>query len=620
MIVNSAKPTDVFEAELRGRYELEYNSKEYVGIVSGPLSDNLKGRLAATYQDMGGYMDNLVRGSEDPEVENSSIRGSLVWSPTDTVEVYTKLEYSEQETTGANTQFTSTAGNFRGLVNHTDIITPLENSRFDDKTTSDSVHEEYSDTDTLNVAIQIDWQLDSGATFTSLTGYSEYDLESLMDGDTSDLHMFESIGDEEFEQISQEFRLTSPGGETLDYIVGVYWETQELDNGKATDISLLPVGDYLPLPTMAVQMRANQPFEQDADTAAAFGQLTWRFMDDWALTGGVRYAYVDKDASISNVISELGESEAPDDFWINLVAGQLLQAIPGELEDDRSTDNLSYSANLAWDYSDEGMAYLRYARGYKSGGFNPENKSMDPDIFEFDDEEVNSIELGAKMTLLDGAASLNMALFYTEMSDLQVSSFVDSGFIVGNAAESTSQGFEAEARWMAAPYLNFALSVGYLDSEYDDFPGAPCTVDQLATDDPVAAGCDGWTATNPGVGTTNRKGQIAGRSPEWTSTFITNVIFPVGDSMVFRGTLDVLYEDELNEKISPNYQDSYYKINARLALASASDTWEIALVGKNLNDETTYAVGFGAGFFSGSWVKSRMMPRTYALDLTYRFQ
>ena len=259
MIINSAKPTDVFEAELRGRYEFEYESKEYVGIVSGPLTDNLRGRLAATYQDFGGYMDNLVRGSEDPEVENSSIRGSLSWSPTDEVEVYAKLEYSEQETKGANTQFTSTAGNFRGLVDHTDLITPLEDSRFDDKTTLDSPHEEFSDTDSLNVAIQVDWELDSGATFTSLTGYSDYDSDSLMDGDTSDLYLFEAIGDEEFEQFSQEFRLASAGGETLDYIVGVYLETQELTGRGRTDISLVPLADYLPSPTFAIETSASPP-------------------------------------------------------------------------------------------------------------------------------------------------------------------------------------------------------------------------------------------------------------------------------------------------------------------------------------------------------------------------
>jgi len=617
MIINSARPTDTFEAELRGRHEAEYSSREYVGMVSGPLTDTVRGRLAATYQDFGGYMDNLVSNAEDPEIENQSIRASLEWDITDNVSAYAKVDYAEQGTTGSNTQFTDTGGLFRGLVPHAAVITPLEDGVFDDKTTLDGFNDEFSDTESLNVIVQVDWDFESGVTLTSITGYSEYDVKSLMDGDTSDLRLFEALSDEEFEQVNQEFRLASPGGETLDYIVGVYLESQDLKSINSVDISLLPLASFGVPPA---QITVNPPFEQESDTQAIFGEMTWNFTDDWSFTGGLRYEKSEKEGSLANIISDFGGTEQTTNPFILGVAGGLLQFFPGQLEDDRSTNNLSYTANVSWNYSDDGMAYLRYARGYKSGGFNPSNKSLDADIFEYDDEEVNSIELGAKLTLLDGVASLNLALFHTEMSNLQVSSFVDSGFIVGNAAESTSKGFEAEGRWIATEYLDFSLSLGYLDSIYDDFPGAPCTITQLSSADPVAAGCIGYTPENPGLGLTNQKGETAGRSPEWTSTFAANFHYPIGKSLVFKGSLDLLYEDELNEKASPNYQGSYHKINARLALANAADTWEIALVGKNLNDEATYAGGFGAGFFTGSWVKSRLPPRTVALDFTYRFQ
>jgi len=84
-------------------------------------------------------------------------------------------------------------------------------------------------------------------------------------------------------------------------------------------------------------------------------------------------------------------------------------------------------------------------------------------------------------------------------------------------------------------------------------------------------------------------------------------------------SVDLQYEDEVNERLDPNYQDSYYKINARLALASEDQKWAVALIGKNLNDEITYGNGAGVGFFTGSWFKNRQQGRTIALDLTYRF-
>ena len=620
MIMNSARPTVELEGEVRASYEFEYGSEEYTGIVSGPLGDRLSGRLAGKIQKFDGYMDNLVRDTEEPEVENTAIRGGLVWEASDTIEVFTKLEYAEQETVGNNTQLTSTAGNFRGLIDHADVITPLEDGRFDDKNTLNSWNEEGTETESLNGVLQVDWDLDS-FTLTSLTAYSDYESDFVLDGDSSDYLFIEQGQYENFEQISQEFRLTSPGGERLDYILGVYLETQELTVDTPTDISLAALSAInvpgSPVPPLELGQRPT--YDQDAETAAVFGELTWRMADNWNLTGGIRYAYDKKEATLVTRTTEIFQREQTDNPVLIGVAGQLLNRTDGVLDDDRSTDNVSYSVNLTWDYSDDGMAYLRTARGFKSGGFNPNVPDVDPDKFEYDDEEVNSVELGAKMTLLDGAATLNMAAFYTELTDLQVSSFVDSGFIVGNAAESTSQGVEIEGRWQAAPFLDFALSVAYLDSTYDDFPGAPCTAGQLAADDPVAAGCEGWTASNPTGGTTNLKGETAGRAPEWTGTFITNLTLPVGDSMIFRGTLDLLFEDELNEKPDPNYQDSYTKVNARLAQASVEETWAIAVVGKNLTDETTFGNGFGVGFFSGSWAKNRQPPRTVALDLSYRF-
>ncbi|MEH6567454.1 MAG: TonB-dependent receptor [Halioglobus sp.] len=636
MIINSARPTNEFEAELRAQHEFEYDSQEYNGMVSGPLTDRLSGRLAAKYLDSGGYMDNLDRNTEEPEVESLGLRGSLMFDATDNLQVYGKVEYSEVERTGGNGQLTNIDGNFRGLIKHTDVLTPLEDARFDDKNTSNSFRPEGADLESFNATVQVDWDLGKH-TLTSLTSYSEYETTTVVDGDFSNILFLEQRPDEDFEQISQEFRLSSPGGETLDYIVGAYFESQELDSLIVTDLNLIALSavNVPGSPVPAVQTGISAPYEQESETAALFGQLSWNMAEDWTLTAGLRYAHDEKDADLSLRLTDFNSTQDLQDPFTRAVVTGLVGRVGFETGDDRSSDNLSYSANLAWDYSDNGMAYLRIARGYKTGGFNaattvtaPLAPGEVPDDFEYDDEEVNSIELGAKMTLLDGAAELNLAAFYTELTDLQVSTFVDSGFVVGNAAESTSQGIEAEARWAAAPFLNFSLSLAYLDSKYDDFPGAPCTAAQTLQGDGsgsaqdiaavVGAGCEGYTGG--ATGTTNLKGEVAGRAPEISGTFITNLILPVGQSMLFRASVDVLYEDELNEKTSPNYQDSYYKINSRLALASNEGNWVVALIGKNLTDEITYGNGAGVGFFTGSWFKNRQQPRTVALDLTYRFK
>lgn len=100
--------------------------------------------------------------------------------------------------------------------------------------------------------------------------------------------------------------------------------------------------------------------------------------------------------------------------------------------------------------------------------------------------------------------------------------------------------------------------------------------------------------------------------------FISNLIFPMADGVLFTESMDAQYEDEVNERTDPNYQGSYYNINARLGLASDERKRAIALIGKNLNDEITCGNGAGVGFFTASHFKNRQEGRTIGLDLTYR--
>ena len=72
--LNSARPTNEFEASIRAHYEPEYGTEEFTGVVSGPLSQNLSGRIAGRYRDQGEYVDNLVRDKDEPGVEQQSLR------------------------------------------------------------------------------------------------------------------------------------------------------------------------------------------------------------------------------------------------------------------------------------------------------------------------------------------------------------------------------------------------------------------------------------------------------------------------------------------------------------------------------------------------------------------
>src|SRR5690606_28758921 len=86
------RPTSEFEASIRAGYELEYAGHFVEAIVSGPLSDRVRARLAGRMQTEGGYVENLYNGRDEPEEKSRMIRGTLAWDATAEIEVITKLE------------------------------------------------------------------------------------------------------------------------------------------------------------------------------------------------------------------------------------------------------------------------------------------------------------------------------------------------------------------------------------------------------------------------------------------------------------------------------------------------------------------------------------------------
>ncbi len=86
-------------------------------------------------------------------------------------------------------------------------------------------------------------------------------------------------------------------------------------------------------------------------------------------------------------------------------------------------ESLTLSANLPWDVTSDVMAYATTSTGFKAGGFNSFYIQNDPESADFKEEEVMSVEVGTKMSLLNGAAELNVALFRSDYDDLQASVF-----------------------------------------------------------------------------------------------------------------------------------------------------------------------------------------------------
>ena len=585
-------------------YEPEHGEEVLDLVLSGPLTDDIGARLAYRNKKMDGYIDNLTSGNEEPERDEETVRLSFDWAFSDRLDMTLKLEHSEFNVNGRQVEIIEEEPSATSGLTYGQILfaafgadASVLNNTADFKRSSNG---DYSDNETDNLTLTLNYDLGEN-TLTFITGFLQYEYEELCDCDFTGANIFSVLSEEEYEQFSQEIRFVTPVGETVEYIGGVYFQTSELDFKDTTFIdsgSILPtvlnVNPALGLGTNPGNQVANnivpRVFTTDTDLYSVFLQATWNIEDNLRLTLAGRYSSEEKDGSRSLDFADINTGASlPLNFGTPLTAGAwgvdavyalALKVERHDVEDSRDENAFSPMLRVEYDLNDETLLYVSATQGTKSGGYDARsNVGPGPSLFgnvgsfEFEDEEATSFETGAKLTLMDGAAELNAAFFYTEYSDLQVSIFDGLlGFVVGNAGEAETYGLELDGRWRITENLTLIGALAFLDFEFTDFRNGQCNFGETPDN---GANCDSTGETNQYVA-------------DWSGSLSADYFTPVGDSLEFRSTLDFVLTDDYNpsQSLDPVLaQDGYVKVNARISLADADDTWEVAIVGKNLTDE-----------------------------------
>jgi iron complex outermembrane recepter protein len=599
--ISSARPTESFEARLTALYEPTYDEQVYSAMVSGPFDERFRGRLAVNYREYDGNIENIFpsRRGDEPQREEAVVRGWLEFDVTSTLELALKAEVGYFDSIGRPyevvTDLPGAAGrSFMQILRLRGADPSVLNTTADDKRSANA--DEFSNNDSEEIGFYVDWQLGEHQ-LTAISGYSAYDIDEQLDGDFTAADLIQQPYTETFDQWSQEIRLASPTGGRFEYLTGLYWERTELSTETRLPFSssslLIPILQGFPAPigpSAAALANTDSPrsFEQETQAYAAFAQGTLNVTDAFRANVGLRWSKEEKEGSRRITITDLsGNPITPGSAQYNAVVtllGGVLKKLPHDLAGEREEDHVLPAVSLEYDLSDDVMGYASWNRGSKSGGFdaNANRAPAQGGVFEFEDESATNYELGVK-TSFGGVLELNVAAYFTEFDDLQVSAFDGVAFNVTNAGSSQITGAELDARWQASPQLLLTAALAYTDFEFKKYVGqcytyqTPDFVDMAAR----ISTCDYQGKTNQYVA-------------PWNASVSGDYRLPIGARFELRTMLDAYYSDDFFTSVDldpKQKQDSYVKLNARISFGTSDDRWQVALVGKNLTDERIMPYG-----------------------------
>jgi iron complex outermembrane receptor protein len=580
------------EARLDTRLTLgNYAQHDFIASGVLPLSDTLSvGGSAAIYR-RDGYGENLTTGNQNHYAKSvDAFRVSAEWNPSDALSF--KLA-ADQVTDNSPAKHGHREAPGAGLA----VNDPIPKSVYD-------TYAGFGDKNkvtTEGVALTIAYDVNDAITLKSISAYREGETNTLIDFDSGPTSALDVPGHYADRQFTQELQVIYDG-DKLQGVAGLYYLNASASGEFDTIVGLINTT----IATAGVV---------DTESYAAFADVSYDFTDKLRASVGLRYTEDTKEGSVyrqnfTGIGSPLFGNDA---------------AVPGLLRSDytneRTFDKLTPRVSVSYDLLDTLTTYVSYSEGFKSGGFDMRGDVvLTPDTVNgFDSETVSSYELGVKGSAWDGRASYNLAVFYSDYSDQQITrqqptvtgsiaSFVD------NAGASTIQGVELEGAFAFTDAFSVTYGIGWTDADFDEYNTFQLVTNPAPPPATISVPVDLSDTA------------VFQNTPEWNGNVALNYMQPLRSGWgSLLGTLSASYRDsytmfEFKNPLIDQTED-YTLIDASLVWTAANEKLKVQLTGRNLTDEE-YKIGgyYFPGPVFGNIVNSFYgPPRTYSVSLSYRF-
>ncbi len=564
----------------------KYDRRDFKASISGPIvRDVLMAKVAFATLNRDGYTKNLFDGKDDNDKETIAWRGSLLFNPKEDLSFYFVVDGSRDTPSRSRSPhretpiFSVVSGAFVPVISDPFVVDVNFNDR--NKLT------------TWGVALTAEYEV-GRMTLKSISAYREMRFRTHVDLDGTRDSSFGIYDFEDQNQFSQEVQLLY-NADSWSLVAGLYYfREKDLTFGGAVAPNFfvpIPGFGFFPFPIVNAGER-----DQKNTSKAVFAQLDYDVTQDVGLTLGLRYTREKK------VVASRGE----EFFGTGITTAEEMRQVfgmgvgfsPTGFTASESWGSLSPKISLDYQATEDVLLYVSASRGFKSGGFNGR---LTDRAQPFDPERLWSYEAGLKSTLADNRVRVNMAAFYNDYKDFQLSRFSidpDTGGFLSlfeNAGKATIYGAELEMTALVSQGLTVNFNLGYLEGRYDEFVGdfgIDVSDRRKLVNAPKWDGRAGFTYDHElgSLGTLSLSSAISFRS----KTYLT-----VSSSEVLA-------------------QDPYSLVDASLSYTSPDERWTVIVSGQNLTDKAYREHGFDLSASPGVELGYYGAPRTYGVNLRVR--
>ncbi len=626
ILVRTRKP-QMGELGGKARFRVgQDNLYDGFGAVNVPLGEKAAGRLAGGFRKRHGYVTRASDGLELGNDDSYSLNGGLNWKPSERFDLFVRGDYSNRDENGAPFTFAginesapvpAIVSVAAGCPGATIPFLPAGNPRLgppfvpliDDPRCANDFQARgdfenggtapvESSSEVWGVAGTARFELNDKVSLKSISSFRSTASRGVRDADNTPFVILTTDLTTDSEQFSQEVQAHLDYGK-VKAILGGYYFDEDTDERASVPLA------FPPSPPVLASLFAGGPGSRDlqysvlgTESWAVFGQVSVRPVTRLELSGGLRYT--DDRKSYRGTVMNLFPATRPDPDPLPTLAtteGGPLYIFSRPFEDSFSALTGSASVQYRWD--DRISTYASYSRSFKSGGFNTRYNAAPPGNLPvpFDEESVDSYELGAKLDL-GRQLRLNLAAFQADYEDIQLIFRQGVVPLLFNAGRATIRGFEAELSYRPSFGLVVDAGMSSLHDEIKDITpiqGATATV-APGDDLPLTPAFQG----NLGLARPTKLNGHLSLTPRLDGSYTSKLTFITGSVPIIE-------------------EDGYLVANASLTLSHDQRGWQLTAGVQNLFDERYLIQGNASLATLGYAERIYARPREWFLQFSVHF-